>query len=221
MEAKVYNKQGKEAGTIKLPESIFGLSWNADLVHQVATSMQSNLRTPIAHTKDRSEVSGTGKKPWRQKGTGRARHGSRRSPIWRTGGVTFGPRNEKSYKKKINKKMKAKALQVLLAEKFRNGQVLFVDDLAPKEIKTKEAANTMQALASVKGFEWLTGGKKPVAYVAFAENNEVAKKSFNNLPQAHIGEVANLNVLDLLNHKFLVIENPEKSLEFINVKLAK
>jgi large subunit ribosomal protein L4 len=221
MEGKIYNKEGKEVGKIDLPDSIFGLSWNADLVHQVSTSMQANLRTPIAHTKDRSEVRGGGKKPWAQKGTGRARHGSRRSPIWRTGGVAHGPRNEKIYKKKINKKMKAKALQTLLAQKYRDGQVLFVDNLQQDKIKTKTASLAMKALASIKGFEWLTGGKKPVAYVALNEYNETTKKSFNNLPQAHIGEVKNLNVLDMLNHKFVIIENPEKSLEFITSKLSK
>ena len=126
MEANVYNKEGKEAGKVTLPESVFNVAWNGDLVHQVVVAMQANARIPWAHTKDRSEVSGTGKKPWKQKGTGNARHGSRRSPIWRTGGVAHGPRNEKSYKQKINKKMRAKALFSVLSKKVEEGEVLFV-----------------------------------------------------------------------------------------------
>src|SRR3990167_1463640 len=86
MEAPIYNIQGKKTGSIKLPESIFGVPWNDSLMHQVVTSMQDNARTNVAHTKDRGEVRGGGKKPWRQKGTGRARHGSTRSPIWVGGG---------------------------------------------------------------------------------------------------------------------------------------
>src|SRR3989344_5026421 len=102
METKLYNQKGDESGKIEIPESIFGLPWNADLVHQVVVSMMSSMRHPIAHTKTRGEVSGGGKKPWQQKGTGRARHGSTRSPIWVGGGVAHGPRNDKNFDRKVN-----------------------------------------------------------------------------------------------------------------------
>ncbi|OHA54733.1 MAG: 50S ribosomal protein L4, partial [Candidatus Terrybacteria bacterium RIFCSPLOWO2_02_42_20] len=109
MESKLYNQKAEEAGKIDLPETVFNLPWNSDLVHQVVTAMQANLRSPWAHTKTRGEVSGGGKKPWRQKGLGKARHGSIRSPIWVGGGIAHGPRKDKDYSVKINAKAKKKA----------------------------------------------------------------------------------------------------------------
>lgn len=219
METIVYNNKGGEAGKVALSEKVFGVSWNADLVHQVSTAMMSNRRAGTAHTKDRSEVSGTGKKPWKQKGTGRARHGSKRSPIWRTGGVAHGPRSDKNYSKGLSKKMKAKALYTVLSQKLRDGQILFVDSLAQDAIKTKLAVNTLHNLAKVSGFERLAGSPKRVAHLAFAQNNEITRKSFNNIPFVDMDEIRNLNVLDVLNHQYLIIENPESSLKVLEAKM--
>ena len=130
MEAKIYNQKGKDAGTIELPEKVFGAKWRADLVHQVVESMRSNKRAGTADTKDRGEVRGGGRKPWKQKGTGRARHGSSRSPIWVGGGVTHGPLAEKNYKRKISKSMRAQALFSVLSKKLKDGEIIFIDSLA-------------------------------------------------------------------------------------------
>lgn len=219
MEAKVYNKKGAEVGTYTLPEAVFGLPKNADLVHQVAVSMMSNARANTAHTKDRSEVRGTGKKPWKQKGTGRSRHGDRQSPIWVGGGVAHGPKNVRNYKKKINKKMSAKALFTALSEKMRAGTILFVDDLAPSEIKTKEVSAALKALSSVKGFDRLAGSGKVVAHIATDTKNDTFLKSVRNIPHVEANEIRNLNVLDVLNHKYLVIVNPQESVKVLEAKL--
>lgn len=221
MEAKIYNKQGKESGKIDLPAEIFGLKWNADLVHQVFTSLRSNMRSNTAKVKDRSEVSGTGKKPWKQKGTGRARHGSKRSPIWVKGGVAHGPTNERNFVKKINKKMNAKALFTLLSEKNRKGQILFVDDLSSKDVKTKEASLSLKSLSKVEGFERLSGSKKKVAHIVIDSNNESVVKSFRNIPYVETGEIRNLNVADVLNRRYLIIVNPKESISVLSAKLAK
>ena len=140
MKVKVYNQDGKPEGTIDLSESIFNRPWNADLVHQVVTGMQANARSGRAHTKDRGEVRGGGKKPWRQKGTGRARHGSIRSPLWRGGGVTFGPTQDQNFSLKINKKAKRKSILMGLSDKVDKKNSL-------KMTKTKIAAFLGEELA--------------------------------------------------------------------------
>jgi len=202
METKIYNQEGQEAGTVKLAEKFFNLSWNSDLVHQVVESMRSNQRTPIAHAKGRGEVRGGGKKPWRQKGTGRARHGSIRSPLWKGGGVTHGPTKEKNYSKKINKKMKRKALLVSLSQKLRDKEILILDKLELKEAKTKEAAQVFKNLSQIKDFENIN---KKKTLVALAKKDEKTSRALRNLPKVNIEEARNLNALDILSFKYLVI----------------
>ncbi|HEY4508859.1 MAG TPA: 50S ribosomal protein L4 [Candidatus Paceibacterota bacterium] len=219
MESVVYNQKGKEAGKVQLSENVFGLKWNADLVHQVVVSMQSIARTNVAHAKNRGEVRGGGKKPWQQKGTGRARHGSIRSPLWVGGGATHGPRNDKSYDKKINKKMKAKALYTILSAKYKKGQVLFVDDLSLRVIKTKTAKDTLGALSKIKGFGDLSSRKKNSAYIALSNKDITTEKSFGNFNNLKIDEIRNLSPLDLMKYKYVIISNPSIGLEMIVNKL--
>jgi len=221
METDIFNQKGKSVGKLSLPETIFGLPWNGDLVHQVVTAMQANARTPVAHTKFRGEVSGGGIKPWRQKGTGRARHGSSRSPIWKGGGVTHGPRNEKSYEQKINKKMRVKALFTVLSEKFRKGQILFVEELSLKNIKTKDAVEIIKNLSAVSGFEKIIGGKKPNLYITCPAKTDIIKKSFANIKTVEVDEVKNLNPVDLLAFRYIVISQPKESIAFLGGKMEK
>lgn len=212
METNVYNRKGESAGKVTLPKDVFECGWNADLVHQVVTSMMSSARSAIAHTKTRGEVRGGGKKPWQQKGTGRARHGSSRSPIWVGGGVTHGPRNDKNFDRKINRKMKAKALYTILSKKLKDNEIIFVDSLDFKEPKTKEAAVVMKALGGIKGFERLGTKKTNTAFIALSSKDKTVEKSFNNFSNIEVGEMRNLNPLQALNYKYLVIADPKKSL---------
>jgi large subunit ribosomal protein L4 len=221
LDAVVYDMAGKKAGTVALPESVFGVPWNADLVHQVIQSIRSNGRNNTAHTKDRSEVSGGGKKPWKQKGTGRARHGSTRSPIWVGGGVAHGPRNDRNYERKINKKMMAKALYTVLAKKFQDGEMLFIDKVTFKGPKTKDAVAFLTAVAGTAGAERLLSKKENAAIIALFGKNPAAAKSFRNIGSVEVMDVKNINPLDVLSKKFLIIENPKEAGEFLAAKLAK
>src|SRR5450830_1348024 len=153
--AKIYSQKGAEAGSIDLPAKVFAAKWRSDLVHQVVEGMKSNKRAGTADTKDRGEVRGGGKKPWKQKGTGRARHGSSRSPIWVGGGVTHGPLAEKNYKRKISKKMRAQALFSVLSKKLKDNEIIFVDSLEMPKINTKSALEVVKNLAKASGFKTL------------------------------------------------------------------
>lgn len=211
LNAAVYNTSGKEVSKVSLPESVWGLNWNADLVHQVVVGMQSNARTGLANTKMRGEVSGTGKKPWRQKGTGQARHGSRRSPIWVGGGVSHGPRSDKNYDKKINRKAKVKALFTALSQKLRDGKVLFVDSLDLKAIKTKDASAALTNLAKVDGFTTLNTKKENNIFLIVPKKSETTVKSFRNIAHVTVEEMRNINPVDVLNYRYIVVANPEES----------
>jgi large subunit ribosomal protein L4 len=211
MEATVYSADGKKSGSIKLPENVFGAQWNADLVKQVVDSSLSSRRKPVAHVKTRGEVAGGGKKPWKQKGTGRARHGSIRSPIWVGGGVTHGPRKDKNYTRIVPKKMKAKALFTILSRKYKDGEILFVDNFGLKENKTKEAVKVLSGLATVAGFENLLSKRKNSAVIALSSKQRETERSFKNLGNVEVVEARNMDLVSLLGHKYLVIENPEEA----------
>lgn len=218
METISYNQKGTQAGKITLPNSVFGVKWNADLVHQVALAMQANKRAGTAHTKDRSEVSGGGKKPWAQKGTGRARHGSSRSPIWVGGGVTFGPRTDKDYSQKINKKMRTKALFTVLSKKLSLGKVLFVDTISLSEMKTKSAVEVISSLSKISGFERLSSKKPTTALIALSKADKLVEKSFANLPGITVGLAKDLNALDAMSFNHIVFVNPEEVVANLEAK---
>ncbi|MBI2673899.1 MAG: 50S ribosomal protein L4 [Candidatus Zambryskibacteria bacterium] len=211
MESPIYNTEGKKTGAITLPESIFGVRWNADLVKQVADSLLSAKRKNVAHTKDRSEVRGGGRKPWRQKGTGRARHGSIRSPIWIGGGVTGGPRNEKNFDRKVSKKMRIKTLYTILSQKLRDKEILFIDSITLAEPKTRVAVKVLQSLSGIKEVEGMFSKKNNATVVALPVKNKKIERAFNNLGNVQVMEARNLDPLSLLKYKYLVIENPQKT----------
>jgi large subunit ribosomal protein L4 len=215
MKATVYNQKGTQAGEIELPARVFGAKWRSDLVHQVVEGMRSNARSGTADAKTRSGVRGGGKKPWKQKGTGRARHGSTRSPIWVGGGVAHGPLAEKNYKKKISKKMRAQALFSVLSRKLKDGEVFFVDSFSMPEAKTKSAVAVISNLSKVVGLKTLTTSKKPKALLALTVRDAKTEKSYRNIPSLKMSFLKNLNPSDVLDHKYLLIENPEDSVKFL------
>jgi len=219
---KLYNLEGKETGEVKLPESIFSVEMNNDLVHQAVVTQAANARKVIADTKDRGEVRGGGKKPWKQKGTGRARAGSNRSPIWKGGGVTFGPTTERNYSKKINKKMKQKALFMILTAKLKDNEIIFVDEMKLKEAKTKEMKKALNSLLGVygnDGADKADGKKEKSILVALDKKDDNVVRMSANIPRVKVVLTNSLNVLDLLNHKYILMT--EKSIEVIEKTFSK
>ena len=221
MQVTVYTIEGKKSKTLELPENIFGAKWNADLVSQVLYSQASNRRAGTAHTKNRAEVRGSHKKPWQQKGTGRARHGSAQSPLWKGGGVTFGPRNDKNYKKTIPRGMKVAALFSLLSAKLASGKIIFVDSISNQTGKTKDADNTMKGLTNIEGFKTLCWKKPNNVYMTVSKIDETTKRAFRNLPYMTLHNMDDLNPLDIANTRYLVITNPEETIAYLSSKVTK
>ncbi len=218
MDAIIYNAKGTESGKVTLPENVFGVAWNANLVHEVVISMQSNARAGTAHTKFRGEVAGGGKKPWKQKGTGRARHGSSRSPIWVGGGVAHGPRTEKSYAKKINKNVRAKALAVTLSKKYADGEIFFLDTFGLTEPKAKTAREVIVNLGKV--MKDLPRKRKNAALVILSARDVNTEKSLQNFGNMEVIQAKDMNPVEVLTYKYVIITNPEDSLAQLSARVS-
>jgi len=203
MKVKVYNQKKEEIEEIELLKEIFEIKLNTDLVHQVVLVQTANQRQGSAKAKTRAEVRGGGRKPWRQKGTGRARVGSIRSPIWRGGGVTFGPIGEKVFKKRIPKKMRRKALFMVLSVKVKENLLLVLDKLEIGKPKTKTMAEILNKLFLKKGS----------GLVVLPKINKSVILSIKNIPKVDTIQARDLNVLDLLSYKYLVM--PKESIKII------
>ena len=198
----VYNMEGKKVSDVELNDNVFGIEPNEAVVHSVLVNYLANQRQGTQSTKTRSEVSGGGRKPWRQKGTGRARQGSIRAPHWVGGGVALGPK-PRSYNYTVNKKEKRLAIKSMLSSKVLENELVVVENLPLKEIKTKEMARILNNL-KVEG----------KAVILLPEKDEIVQKSARNIEGVKTLQVGTINVYDLLKHKNLVVtEDTVKKLE--------
>ncbi len=219
---KIYNQKGEPVGDLKLSDKIFNVKINEALVHQAVVTQMANERQVLAHTKGRSEVRGGGKKPWKQKGTGRARAGSSRSPIWIGGGVTFGPTSARNFSKKINKKMKQKAMFMVLSDKVASGNLTVLDKLEIGEFKTKlfnDMLNNLlgdkQMTDDNKNNETTEKGKqknkktkkqiKKSVLVVNDKKDDKVKYSGRNLVGVEVINLDNINIVDLLRYRDLIM----------------
>lgn len=205
----VYNQKGEIVSTGLLPKEVFGIEMNTDLVHQVVLVQEANRRKIIAHTKNRGEVSGGGKKPWAQKGLGKARHGSIRSPIWRKGGVVFGPRKDKVFKKDIPQKMKRKALFMVLSAKAKNNFLILLESLKIEKPKTRLMVKVMESLPS----------KGKSSLLALPSMDKDLILAARNIPKVQTIQAKDLNCLDLLSFKYLIL--PKEAINVIKETFLK
>lgn len=201
MKIDIHNLKNEVVGTVELPPSIFDVAWKPTLVQQVVLAQRANARDPWAHTKDRSDVRGGGRKPWKQKGTGQARHGSRRSPIWRGGGVTHGPRNERDYSQKVNKKMKKVALASVLSRKLHDHELMVVDSFVLDSHKTKSLLASLRPLLEVA-----PRIKRINALLVHDAQNANLSRAGHNIPKTKVLSAESLNVYDVLAYKHLVLD---------------
>jgi len=191
-QVSVYNMEGKEVGKLDLNDAIFGIEVNEHLVHLAVVQHLANMRQGTQKAKTRAEVSGGGRKPWRQKGTGHARQGSTRSPQWTHGGVVFAP-TPRDYSFKLNKKEKRIALKSALTSKVADGKLVVLDELKLDEIKTKKFAEVLTNLKATK------------AYVVINENDKNVVLSARNIPDAKTAVCTNINVYDIMNANTVVL----------------
>ena len=209
MKIKVYNQTAEFVHDLELSDKVFGVKSNAELLHQAVVTQMANERQVLADTKDRSEVRGGGKKPWKQKGTGRARVGSSRSPIWIGGGVTFGPTSDRNFSKKINKKMKQKAMFMALSDKATNGSMIILDDLKMEEFKTKKFNELLLAIEN----KILNSDRRNILIINDSKDDKI-KYSARNLKGTEIINLENINIVELLKFKNLLLtEAAVKALE--------
>ncbi|OGE87779.1 MAG: 50S ribosomal protein L4 [Candidatus Doudnabacteria bacterium RIFCSPLOWO2_02_FULL_49_13] len=195
--ASVYNQSGEKISELTLNPKIFGIEkLDANLIHAAVRTQRNNVRGPWAHTKMMGEVAGSGKKPWKQKGTGRARAGSVRSPLWRHGGITFGPRNNRDWSLKMNRSAWRKALFTVLTDKFKESKLIVVDKIG-QTAKTGELAKQLNTIAAKAGL-----GKKFILIIA--THNAELENAARNLPNVKILPATHLNVLDLMRADAIV-----------------
>jgi large subunit ribosomal protein L4 len=199
----VYNTAGDQVSEMDLNSKIFGVEKiDANLVHEAVRAQLSNNRKSIAHTKYRGEVSGSGKKPWKQKGTGRARAGSLRSPLWKGGGITFGPRNTRNWAIKMNRSAFRKALFTVLTDKLNDKKVAVLDKIEAIS-KTKDLASQLKNLAGKAGFENQVKGK---FVLILAKHDNQLERAAKNLPNTTVLVANQLNIVDLLKHDLIVTQ---------------
>ena len=212
MKYPVLNQKGIQVKEVSLSEKIFGVELNKDLMHQVVVSQQANKRQGNAHTKTRAHVAGGGKKPWRQKGLGRARHGSTRSPLWKGGGTTFGPINEKIFKKAIPKKMKRKAMLMGLSSKVESKDLILVDSIKMTEVKTKLASIIFNSLVPEQ--------KKSLIVLSNLDKDLI--QATKNIPHLKTIQAKDLNCLAILSCKnLIVLEDSIDVIEKVFLKVNK